>query len=60
TEFIRFELPVEPAGGAEVTWMTTIPAAELDPGPYLIRVWAVASTGNGDPISNLISVVVAD
>lgn len=60
TEFIRFELLVEPAGGAEVTWMTTVPAAELDPGRYVIRAWALAATGNGDPISNLISVVVAD
>lgn len=57
-EWIRFELPVEPADGTEVAWGFTIPSDRLVPGRYLIRVWAVATPGNGDPVSNQIAIVV--
>jgi len=57
-EWTRFELPVEPVDGTAVTWGYTIPSDRLDPGRYLIRVWAVATPGNGDPVSDRIAVVV--
>lgn len=50
-EWVAFPLDVSPSGGTEVTWSYTLDRSRLEPGRYMIRVWATGTDAN-DPVSD--------
>ncbi len=54
----RFEHPVDGDDPSEVTWELTIPAEELIPGNYRVRVWARGAGDQSDPKSDTITFLV--
>ncbi|MDH3680304.1 MAG: protein kinase [Acidimicrobiia bacterium] len=58
-DWIRFPVAVSQSGGQKVTWSYTIPEASVPPGRYRLRVWARATDGTGDPVSDLIEITVS-
>lgn len=57
--FVRFPVPISPAGGTQVSWSYVVPAGELEPGEYVVRAWARGIDGNGDPVSDIHRVTIA-
>ena len=53
TDWIRFAIPVSPSSGQNVTWTYRIDNGELEPGRYQLRVWAEATNGFSDPVSDI-------
>lgn len=59
SQWQRFAVPVTPLGANDVAWTFTLGKRFLEPGRYVLRVWA---TGNGanDPVSDRLEIVVPE
>ncbi len=57
-EFVRFQVPVTPAGGDEASWTYRLSTADLPAGSYRLRVWARSTSGVGDPLSDIRNITV--
>ncbi len=60
TRWVRFPVAVSPTGGRNVTWSYTVNGDALQPGRYLLRVWAQSTATNGDPVSDRRYITITD
>lgn len=56
-EWVQIPVGVTPPGGDEVTWAYNVDASDLEPGRYLLRVWARGTDAN-DPVSDRREIVI--